>query len=43
MPKNTRRISRRNIIMGMGAGAAGLSMLNPANAQLLPPGRRSAA
>ncbi len=38
---STRRVSRRNILVGMGAGAAGLSMLNPAKAQLLPAGRRS--
>jgi flavocytochrome c len=39
--KSPHRVSRRNVLLGIGAGAAGLSTLNPATAQLLPAGRRS--
>jgi len=37
----SRRISRRNMLAGLGLGAAGLSMVSPAQAALLPQGRRS--
>ena len=40
-PKKTRSISRRNVLLGIGVGAASISALNSAQAQLLPAGRRT--
>lgn len=39
--KNSCRISRRNVLMGLGIGATTISALKPARAQLLPVGRRT--
>ncbi len=39
--KNTGHLNRRNVLMGIGIGAASLSALKPARAGLLPTGRRS--
>jgi len=41
MSKGTRRVSRRNVLGGLGVGATSFSVMKPASAQLLPPGRRS--
>jgi succinate dehydrogenase/fumarate reductase flavoprotein subunit len=40
-PNKAGRLSRRNLLMGIGIGAASLSALKPAQAGLLPAGRRS--
>lgn len=39
--KKAARVSRRNVLMGLGVGAASLSALKPAKAEILPAGRRS--